>query len=130
MRTILETIAAMSQKLEPGNMGAAIKCLLIELRIPTETKGYRCLEAVIPRYHADPGQSFTKELYPDVGKLRGITGDLVEKQIRTAITSAWLRRDPEVWDQYFPGGRKPTNGEFISRIAEVLDIWMGWKNAF
>lgn len=102
---------------------AAVKRVLIRLYIPTGSKGYRSLIAAIPMYREDPEQSLSKEIYPAVARLLGCRSwQQVEKNIRDAISSAWKSRDPEVWAEYFPPDHKPTNGEFISRIAEILDV--------
>lgn len=119
-----ELIAFMARHLEPGNLTAAVKCVLIQLYIPTDSKGYRCLIVAIPLYNEDPEQSLTKEIYPAVAKLLGcFDWKKVEKNIRDAIGRAWSKRDPEIWKQYFQKNRKPGNWEFVSRISEILDIW-------
>lgn len=102
----------------------AIKKMLMELRIAPNLAGYRCLACAIQLYCTDQGQSFTKELYPAAGRLctPSLTGDQVERLIRYAVEAAWQNRDAEIWRQYFPQGKKPTNGEFISTIAELLSV--------
>lgn len=99
---------------------AQYKTDMIKLGIMTNLAGYRCLVQAIPLYRENPGQSLTKQLYPEVGEKcsPNLTGAQVEKQIRYAIEIAWQNRDPETWRRYFPMDRKPTNGEFISRISE------------
>lgn len=121
----LDCVSFMIRYLRPGDFPAAVKCALIELDIPTDTKGYRCLVAAIPLYHTDLEQFLTKELYPEVGKRMGqrTIGGRVEKQIRDTISEAWKRRDTKVWNRYFPPDQKPTNGAFISRISELLSLW-------
>lgn len=100
----------------------AIKKLLMDLGIAPNLAGYRCLVSAIQLYGADPGQSLTKEIYPAVGRTCRITGDQVERSIRYAIDAVWQNRVDEVWRQYFPLDRKPTNGEFISRVSEILGL--------
>lgn len=126
----LESISFMAQHLERNNIRSAIKCMLIELCIPTGSVGYRCLVDAVEMYYADPEQSLTKEVYPAVGRCTGQgNGIRVEKNVRDAITAAWREHDPEVWAGYFPKNQKPTNGQFISRIAEMLDIWQAVAKA-
>jgi two-component system response regulator (stage 0 sporulation protein A) len=74
---------------------------------------------------AEPDLAITKELYPEVAAVCGGDWKHVERTIRSAITAAWKKRDEEVWQQYFPPEpdgtfRKPTNGDFITRMAEAL----------
>lgn len=104
-------------------MQVDIKAVLIELGIPTNLAGYRCLACAIPMYHEDPGQSVTKQLYPAAGQMctPSLTGAQVEKLIRYAIDIAWRDRNQEAWKKYFPQDEKPTNWEFISRLVETLD---------
>lgn len=84
--------------------------------------GTKCLPDTISIYAKNPKQALTKELYPAVGKIcePRATGEKIEKDIRYAIKTAWKCRDTEVWWKYFPGDTRPTNGEFIERIVEVV----------
>ena len=99
--------------------------LLLAMGFTTNNKGYTYLREAIPIYAEDPQQAITKELYPAVAKCCGGNGDQVERAVRTAIDRAWQRRDDQIWKLYFtplPDGsmKKPSNAEFISRLAELL----------
>lgn len=97
------------------------------LGFTTRRSGYRQLCAAIPLYARDPDQLITKELYPEIAKLCDAkSGQRVEHAIRGAIKDAWHRMDRVVWYKYFPPGPDgeipcPTNREFISRLAALLD---------
>lgn len=98
---------------------------LLMLGISPKLDGYGYLLSAIPLFARDPAQSITKELYVAVGEPRVKDGRLVERSIRSAIEKAWLQRDEAVWRTYFccgPDGSvpKPSNGTFISRLAQVL----------
>lgn len=124
METAMDSISFMVRHLAPGNLLSALKWILIELRFPASSKGYRCMLIAIPLYRSDRDQSLTKEIYPAAAKQLGYRSwKRVEKQIRDAITAAWNRRDSDAWERYFPGGEKPSNGEFIATISEILDLW-------
>ena len=90
--------------------------------------GYRQLCVAIPQYAQDPGQFFTKELYPAVAKQCGSkSAECVEHSIRKSIHSAWAKGDMALWRKYFtPGPRGrivcPSNKEFICRLSELLNI--------
>ena len=104
-----------------------ISNLLLSLGIPTKLRGYAYLREAVCLFARDPGQSITKELYPAVGSTCGTTAAHVERSIRSAITSAWDRRDDRVWLLYFhPDGDgalpRPTNAAFISRLADGLNL--------
>ena len=108
----------------PDPKAAAAGCLLA-LGISAKLNGYEYLVEAIPYFMAHPGVSITKELYPAVAALCGSKASQVERSIRSAIQTAWLRREESAWHAYFPGrqdGRvpRPTNTEFISRLAQPL----------
>lgn len=103
----------------------SVSNLLLALGIHTNNKGYIYLREAIPLYAKDPQQSVTKELYPLVGKLCGGSVEQVERAMRTAIQRAWNQRDEQIWKMYFvtlADGfvKRPSNSEFISRLAELL----------
>ena len=99
--------------------------MLLALGISTKLQGYAFLREALLLSMEDPGQSVTKELYPAVGVICGGNAQQVERSIRSAIQSAWQRRDEQVWRMSFqamPDGRipRPTNATFISRLADRL----------
>lgn len=107
------------------NHGVVVANTLMSLGIATKVGGYAYLREAIPVFAKDPRQAITKELYPAVGKLCDASGEQVERAIRTAIESAWKDRDEQVWRLYFTPRadgsiRKPTNSEFIARLAERI----------
>jgi two-component system response regulator (stage 0 sporulation protein A) len=88
--------------------------------------GSTYLHHAVPLYAADPLQSVTKVLYPEVAKRCGCKASHVERDIRNAILSAWKKRDENIWRLYFPADgtgtvKRPTNSEFIARMAQCLD---------
>ena len=71
-----------------------------------------------------PGMSVTKELYPAVAKEFGSTASRVERGIRHAIESGWDRaaeydRVAIFAGTIVPEKAKPTNSEYIARLARV-----------
>ena len=104
--------------------------VLIALGIPTKLRGYGYLREAILSMAKDPTQSITKVLYPEVAEIfkkenGRIDTKHIERSIRSAIEKAWERRDEALWQQYFPVDgdgqlRRPSNGAFISRIADNL----------
>lgn len=66
----------------------------------------------------DRSLSMTKELYPAIAKVAGTTPAAVERNIRSAIASAFERSSWTAQEKYFGSqDRIPTNGEFIARAA-------------
>lgn len=99
--------------------------LLRVLGIPGRLHGSTYLRTAVPLYARDPLQSITKVLYPEVARLCGCKASHVERSIRSAIESGWNRRDDNIWRLYFPVDDtgtvdRPTNGEFIARLAQSL----------
>ncbi len=98
--------------------------LLQQLGLSGKLTGSRYLDCAVPLFSKNPDQMLTKELYGTVAQRFHASAAQVERSIRTAIHSAWLTRDERVWQRFFPTGeggtvRRPTNGEFISRLASV-----------
>ena len=101
--------------------------ILFALGVPTKLRGHACLREAILCMVKNPGQSITKELYPEVAALCNGTASQVERSIRSAISAAWNNRDELLWRQYFGADReghmtKPTNADFITRVADLLRV--------
>ena len=72
-------------------------------------------------------RKLSRLVYPEIGQKYNTAPTSVERLIRHAIESAWLRGDME--QQYALFGNtvdeqrgKPTNGEFIARVTEALRL--------
>jgi len=100
-----------------------ISNMLLHLGIPTKLKGYGYLREAIRIFADNPGQTITKELYSEVASRCNATVTQVERSIRTAIETAWEHKDSQVWGRYFPceGDGRPSNGEFVARLADCLN---------
>ena len=64
-------------------------------------------------------------LYPKLAEQFGSTPSRVERSIRHAIEVAWSRGDLDVLNRYFGNTvsadkGKPTNSEFIARVANIV----------
>ena len=105
----------------------SVGAILFSLGIPTKLRGHACLREAILSMARKPGQSITKELYPEVARICNGTATQVERSIRSAIAAAWKNRDEALWRRYFMSDRagkvgKPTNADFITRLADVLSV--------
>lgn len=94
------------------------------LNFHTHLDGYRQLCVGIPIFAQNPGQLLSKELYPAIAEALNLTDPrTVEHSVRKSIADAWRRRDPAVWDKYFPPSKRPPNNKaFLSAIAELLQL--------
>lgn len=110
---------------------AFIMVLLLELDFDSDCDGFDYLVNAVIFYRMNPLQSITQSLYSSVAKEcdQGVTPTQIEQSIRRAINSAWSNRDEAEWQRYFPKqDTKPTNGQFISRLARLVDLWEGCKS--
>lgn len=90
------------------------------LGINPKLSGYFCLLAGIQILASNP-HLLLKEVYPVVAGLCELNDvRCVERVIRTAIHNAWIRRNVLIWGQYFPTDKRPSNKEFMIRIAEEV----------
>lgn len=102
-----------------------------EIGIPAHIKGYHYLRdsIIMAVEDIEAVNAITKIMYPAVAKKHNTTPSRVERAIRHAIEVAWDRGDVEVLNGYFGYTvsnlkGKPTNGEFISMIADKLRLNM------
>lgn len=134
VKATVARLSDLSQRISPPavtqpDTRTAASNLLLTLGVPTKLRGYNYLREALLQDIRDPSQSVTKELYPAVGAVCGANKDQVERSIRSAISTAWNRRDDQVWRLYFQPGPdgsvpRPTNAAFISRLAERLMLSM------
>lgn len=100
---------------------------LSDLGVPDHLLGYAYLQCGIALAVEAPEAIYTITalVYPDIARRFSTTAPLVERAIRHAIESGWSRCDHAMRELYFggkikPGRQKPTNAEFIARIANLI----------
>jgi two-component system response regulator (stage 0 sporulation protein A) len=109
----------------------AVSRALCELGVPANLKGYEYLrDAVIMAMEQGHVMgSVTTVVYPQIARMRDTTPSRVERAIRHAIETAWIRGDINVLNDVFghtvdaEKGR-PTNSAFIARVADKIRIEM------
>ncbi|MBR6657243.1 MAG: sporulation transcription factor Spo0A [Oscillospiraceae bacterium] len=118
-----------SQINSSSNLEVVITDIIHQIGVPAHIKGYHYLREAIMMAVNDIEimNSVTKCLYPSVAKKHGTTSSRVERAIRHAIEVAWDRGDVDLLNSYFgytihSGKGKPTNSEFISLIADKLQL--------
>ena len=126
---LMDLIAAATEKSADPATQTAVH--LHALNFPTHLDGYQQLCAAIPIFAANPNMRLSKELYPAVAKKLGLPDPrTVEHSMRKAINAAWSKRDAAVWAKYLPPKADgtipcPSNKEFISRVAALLELENG-----
>lgn len=100
---------------------------LSDLGVHERVLGFRYPQAALRETVKNPKMVFklTTNLYPMVAEEFGTTKSRAERAIRHAIKTGLDRIDFETQEKYFgntisPNKGKPTNGEFIAKIASVV----------
>ncbi len=106
--------------------------IFLTLGIPPHLKGYQYLRAAIKMAMEDPSliYAITKQLYPGVAEQFGVTATKVELAIRHTLDVSWQRGSMQNMDDVFGcnvylKNNKPTNGEFIAVVADLLCMEQG-----
>ena len=128
--TILNSLREMTKESEvPASVNYTdkVRATLLELGTPDRVLGHKYLIDAIVMVIENPDyiKQITSILYPDVAKKYNTTASRVERAIRHAIEITWDRGDVDVLTKYFGNTisitkGKPTNGEFLARIANEL----------
>ena len=126
-------IQLLARHLDRYNLRAGIVIVLMVLGIPTKCVGFEFLKKAIELQYKDPTRALAKDIYLEISlHYKQQSEEQVEHAIREAIKMAWRHGSRQAWDWYFsyegrPVTKKPSNSEFISRIAYILEIWQACK---
>lgn len=106
-----------------------ISRILNQLGFPSHLRGFHFLREAIFAAVRTPEvlDGVTKVLYPNIAARYQTTASRVERAIRHAIEVAWERGDLETLNRMFgctisSTRGKPTNSEFIARIADQIKL--------
>ena len=110
----------------------AVRALFLELGAPDHLAGHpyavqAILLALKDRQLLD---NLSRELYPDLAERFGTSPIRVERSIRHLVEVTWMRGDERVRERYFGNiidadRGKPTNGEFLARLTNVMQERLG-----
>lgn len=105
-----------------------VTTMLLTLGMPPHLRGFRFVRdaALLAQKKPEWLCALTKGLYPVIARHHDTSVLSVERSIRHAIEVTWARGRIEAMDHIFGRrvcslGEKPTNGEFIGLLTEVLD---------
>ena len=125
MQTASETQTA--PKVENKSLEQIVTDHIHDLGVPAHIKGYTFLRAGIMMTIGDPSilGAITKGLYPAVAKEFNSTPSRVERAIRHAIETSWIRCNPEIQKEMFGNTidaekGKPTNSEYIALLTDHI----------
>lgn len=118
-----------NNKSDEKNLKPIVTNILHEIGVPAHIRGYQYIREAIIMTIKDREQmsEITKKLYPNIACEFRTTPSRVERAIRHAIDVAWNRGKIETLQNIFSytisykKGR-PTNGEFISMIADKIAL--------
>lgn len=125
----LHHVLLLARHLDKSNPRGTVIVMLMELGVPTKCVGFEFLRLAIELQRKDPTRVLAKDIYMEIAlHYRQGSENLVEQAIRDAIKASWRHGSLEAWEWYFsyagrPVSNKPTNSEFISRLAYILEIW-------
>jgi two-component system response regulator (stage 0 sporulation protein A) len=112
-----------------NQMEAEIVRQLIQCGVPAHYKGYAYLKEGIIRVIQDGSliNRVTKELYPAIAREFNTTAEKVERAIRHAIETAYIRGNIEFLNEVFAytvdsQKGKPTNSSFIATLADRIRL--------
>jgi two-component system response regulator (stage 0 sporulation protein A) len=101
--------------------------MMVNMGVPAHLKGYHYLKAAVMLVSEDMRAvgSVTKLLYPEIAKRYNTTDGKVERAIRNAIEVSWMRGNQGMLKELFgysyeSGKLRPTNSEYIARIADKM----------
>ncbi len=121
-------------KVEDYELEKYIAEIMLDIGVPVHLKGYHYLrEAILLSVKdMDLVGSVTKLLYPAIAKHFKTTDQKVERAIRNAIEVSWTRGNTDTFENFFgysavQGKSRPTNSEYISRIADRVRLEMKYK---
>lgn len=124
---LLNSLHELMKESIPSKPTKTAQDILFELGAPENILGYKYAVYAINIAVADSEiiENITKGLYLKVAEKFRTTGSRVERAIRHLVEVIWDRGSFDALDKYFgnicsPNKGKPTNSEFISRIANLV----------
>ena len=129
----IEHVLFLARHVGKCDLRGAVIVILMEIGIPTKNVGFEFMRQAILLQYEDPTRSLTNDIYAELClHYRQNSEEQIEQAIMNAIKMAWRHGSKEAWDWYFsydgkPVANKPSNSDFISRIAYILEIWQECK---
>lgn len=106
--------------------------VLYDLGFTPKHDGFVLLKKAIVMLYENPTRQLKDDIYAELSaEVEGVgDNERVEQSIRRSITEAWKGHDEEAWSLYLPRTKKgktgkPTNGDFIARVAWFVELWQG-----
>lgn len=114
-----------------NDLESTIRELLLEVGSPDHLIGHPYAVEAIQLVVGDRSyiEQITFKLYPAIAAKYDTTSARVERALRHLVEVTWDRSDIDTLNNYFgnivaPNKGKPTNGEFIARCANIVQMRM------
>ncbi len=110
------------------NLEVIVSENLRNIGVPPHIKGYQYLRKAIIMSVTDITtlDFITKQLYPEIAKVFNTTSDRVERAIRHAVETAWVRGKSCNIESVFGysnlNNPRPTNSEFIATVSDKIRL--------
>jgi len=120
----------LAQHLSKGDLQDGLVYILYELEMPSHNIGYHYVRNAILLFYHDPIHTLLQGIYQTVIDKVNPTAsyEQLEQSMRSAIGQSYKNCDPQVWKIYFHPkrsrkARRPSNYEFVSQIANFMELW-------
>ena len=120
----------LAQHLSKADLQDGLAYILYEIDMPSHNLGYHYVKSAILLFYHDPVPMLLQGIYQAVLEKVNPTAsyEQLEQAMRSSIGQAYRNCVPRVWELYFqPVGarraKQPSNYEFISQIANFLELW-------
>lgn len=115
------------EDIEEEDYKGVITHIIHDMGVSANLKGYHYIRYGVQLviYNIDLLSAVTKELYPKIAEEFDSTPSRVERAIRHAIDVVWDRGNPKTIEKFFKNAEedsKPTNSQFIARIADKIRV--------
>ena len=100
---------------------------LIQLGHDDFTRGTGYLRQAVRIWDREKRPAMTAMLYPEIAAANATTPACIDRAIRYSIEKAWDRGNSRLQHELFgfsysPTAGRPTNGEYISRLARLVIV--------
>lgn len=129
--SMIDYLAALARQLSGFDSEYVILIMLMDLEFVEKHNGFEYLREAIYILCEEHEALVTQSLYSAVAARCGrrVSDSVIERSIRTAIEAAWENQG-QLWRIFFPSDKRPSNIEFISKMAKYLELWKGCCKAY
>lgn len=120
----------LAKHLNKCNSQYIIRIALKETGIPSSHDGFQFALHTVNMLCENPFGKLKNGIYLAVGLLRDPPAgqDAVEQCIRGGIKLAWMLRNIQLWEYYFPEGCPghescPSNKDYLMAIVDFVELW-------